>query len=185
MSKVYVFVADGFEEVEGLAVVDLLRRADIETIMISVSDTTDILGAHGIVISADKVFEEVGFEDVDMLFLPGGTTGVKNLRKHEGLCTVLNEFHRERKMIAAICAAPTLLEELGILEGKNATCYRSLKNELVSCNYVDANVVKDENIITSQGFGTAIDLGLALVEYFKGTEVANELQYAVMYKHNS
>lgn len=182
MSKVYVFVADGFEEVEGLAVVDLLRRAHIETTMVSVSDTTEILGSHGIVVSADKVFEEVGFEDVDMLFLPGGTTGVKNLRKHEGLCAKLKEFHEDEKMIAAICAAPTLLEELGILEGKNATCYRSLKDELVSCTHIDANVVKDGNIITSQGFGTAIDLGLAIVEYFNGTEEARELQYAVMYK---
>ncbi len=184
MSKVYVFVADGFEEVEGLAVVDLLRRADIETIMVSVSDTTEILGGHGIVVSADKVFEEVGFEDVDMLVLPGGTTGVRNLRKHEGLCAVLQEFNDEGKMIAAICAAPTLLEELGILEGKNATCYYGLKEELVSCNYIDANVVKDENIITSQGFGTAIDLGLALVEYFNGTEAAKEMQHSVMYKRN-
>ena len=184
MSKVYVFVADGFEEVEGLAVVDLLRRAGIETIMVSVSETTEILGSHGIVVSADKVFEEVGFEDVDMLVLPGGTTGVRNLRKHEGLCTVLHEYHEQGKMIAAICAAPTLLEELGILEGKNATCYRSLKDELVSCKYVDANVVKDENVITSQGFGTAIDLGLALVEHFNGTEAASKLQYDVMYKRN-
>lgn len=184
MSKVYVFLADGFEEVEGLAVVDLLRRADIETTMISVSDTTEILGGHGIVVSADKVFEEVGFEDADMLFLPGGTTGVKNLRKHEGLCELLNQFHKQEKMIAAICAAPTLLEELGILEGKNATCYRDLKDKLESCNYVDANVVKDENIITSQGFGTAIDMGLALVEYFNGTEAANQLQYTIMYKRN-
>lgn len=182
MSKVYVFVADGFEEVEGLAVVDLLRRADIDTTMVSVSDTTEILGSHGIVVSADKVFEEVGFEDVDMLFLPGGTTGVRNLRKHEGLCTVLKEFHEEDKTIAAICAAPTLLEELGILEGKNATCYRSLADKLVSCKYIDANVVKDDNIITSQGFGTAIDMGLAIVEYFNGTEAANKLQYDVMYR---
>ncbi len=184
MSKVYVFVADGFEEVEGLTVVDLLRRADIEAIMVSVSDTTEILGSHGIVVSADKVFEEVGFEDVDMLFLPGGTTGVRNLRKHEGLCTVLNEFNQEGKTIAAICAAPTMLEELGILEGKNATCYYSLKDKMVSCNYVDANVVKDGNIITSQGFGTAIDMGLALVEYFNGSDVARKLQYDVMYRRN-
>lgn len=184
MSKVYVFVADGFEEVEGLAVVDLLRRADIETTMVSVSDTTEILGSHGIVVSADKVFEEVGFEDVDMLFLPGGTTGVKNLRKHEGLCAVLKEFNEENKTIAAICAAPTLLEELGILEGKNATCYRSLADKLVSGNYIDANVVKDDNIITSQGFGTAIDLGLAIVEHFNGTEAANKLQYDVMYRRS-
>lgn len=184
MSKVYVFIADGFEEVEGLAVVDLLRRAEIDTTMVSVSDTIEILGSHGIVVSADKVFEEVGFDDVDMLFLPGGTTGVKNLRKHEGLCQMLEQFYEEEKMIAAICAAPTLLEELGILEGKNATCYRSLKDKLVSANYVEANVVKDNNVMTSQGFGTAIDMGLAIVEYFRGSEVARQLQYDVMYKGN-
>lgn len=182
MAKVYVFLADGFEEIEGLAVVDLLRRAEIETIMISVMDTIEIMGGHGIVVSADKVYEEVGFDDVDMLVLPGGTTGVKNLRKHDELCEKLKEFHEDGKMIAAICAAPTLLHELGLLQHKNATCYHSLAGELTEAEYINANVVVDDNIITSQGFGTSVDFGLAIVEHFKGKEMARRLANEVMYK---
>lgn len=182
MTKVYVFLADGFEEIEGLAVVDLLRRADIETTMISVMDTVEILGGHGIVVSADKVFEEVSFDDVDMLVLPGGTTGVKNLRKHVELCDRIKQFDEEEKMIGAICAAPTMLHELGILDGKNATCYQSLADKLANATYIDANVVVDEHIMTSQGFGTSIDFGLAIVEHFKGKEEAAKLANEVMYK---
>lgn len=181
MSKVFVFLADGFEEVEGLAVVDLLRRAGIETTMISVSDTVEILGAHGIVVSADKVFDEVGFEDVDMLILPGGTTGVKNLKKHEELCELLKTFHNNEKMIGAICAAPTLLNKLGILDGKTATCYKSLAEELTNANYVNQKVVVDGNVITSQGFGTSIDFGLAIVEHFCGRDAMLSLKDTVMY----
>lgn len=182
MSKVYLFLADGFEEVEGLAVVDLLRRAQIETTMISVSDTVEILGAHGIVVSADKVFEEVGFEDVDMLVLPGGATGVKNLRKHEELCKKLKEFNEEGKMIGAICAAPTLLDELGVLNGKKITCYQDMVSEIENATPIDAKVVLDENIMTSQGFGTSIDFGLAIVEHFCGKEVAINLSKKIMYR---
>ncbi len=182
MSKVYVFLADGFEEVEALSVVDLLRRAEIDTTMIAVSDTIEIIGGHGIVVTADKVFDEVSFDDVDMLFLPGGTTGVKNLGKCKELCEKVVEFSEQGKMVAAICAAPTLLHKLGILDGKNATCYKDLADELVRANHIDANVVVDGNIITSQGFGTSIDLGIALIEHFKGREEAKRIQQAVMYR---
>lgn len=182
MSKVYVFLADGFEEVEALAVVDLLRRAEVDTTMIAVSDTIEIIGGHGIVVTADKVFEEVSFDDVDMIFLPGGTTGVRNLGKCEGLCQKIVEFSEEGKMIAGICAAPTLLHKLGVLNGKNATCYRDLAGELVNANYIDANVVVDGNVITSQGFGTSTDLGLALIEHFRGREEAKRIQHSVMYR---
>lgn len=182
MAKVYVFLADGFEEIEALAVVDLLRRADIETTMISVMDTVEIIGAHGIVVSADKVYDEVGFDEIDMLVLPGGTTGVKNLQKHEELCETLVHFDKEGKMIAAICAAPTMLHDLGILNDKNATCYQSLADKLTDATYINANVVIDDNIITSQGFGTSIDFGLAIVEFFKGREEAAKLASAVMYR---
>ncbi|MDO5520525.1 MAG: DJ-1/PfpI family protein [bacterium] len=182
MSKVYVFLADGFEEVEALSVVDLLRRADVDTTMIAVSDTIEIIGGHGIVVTADKVFEEVSFEEADMIFLPGGTTGVKNLAKCEELCDKIVEFNQEGKMVVAICAAPTLLHKLGILDGKNATCYRDLASELTNTNYIDANVVVDGNVITSQGFGTSVDLGLALIEHFRGRDEAKRIQNAVMYR---
>lgn len=182
MAKIGVFLADGFEEIEALAVVDLLRRAEVDTTMVAVSDTIEIIGGHGIVVTADKVIEEISFEDADLLFLPGGTMGVKNLGKSEELCNKLVEFYEKGKMVAAICAAPTLLHKLGILNGKNATCYRSLAGELTEATYVDANVVVDGNVITSQGFGTSVDMGLALIEYFKGREEAKRIQYEVMYR---
>ena len=181
MAKVYIFLADGFEEVEAITVVDLLRRADIDVTLISINDNVEILGAHGIVISADKVFEEVGFSDVDMLILPGGVTGTKNLAKHSDLIEQLKDFNENNKMIAAICAAPTVLGANDILKGRKATCYPGLENELIGAYIVDENVVCDENIITSKGLGTAIEFSLTIISHFQGSEMAQKIRKAIIY----
>lgn len=181
MAKAYVFLADGFEEVEGITIVDILRRAEIDVTMISINDSVEILGAHGIVISADKVFEEVGFDDVDMLILPGGMPGTKNLAKHKGLINLLKDFDDADKMIAAICAAPTILGENEILKGRHATCYPGYEDKLIGATIVNKNVVCDDNIITSQSLSTAIEFSLAIVSHFKGYAVKEKVKKAIVY----
>ena len=124
MSKVYVFLAEGFEEIEGLTVVDLLRRAKIETEMVSIMETKQVKGSHGIEVSADSLFTDNDYADAELLVLPGGMPGTLNLGNHEGLCELLKKHYGEDKMIAAICAAPSVFGQLGFLNGRIATFLR-------------------------------------------------------------
>ena len=130
MAKVYIFIADGFEEIEALTVVDLLRRAAIEISMISISGVIEVKGAHNISVLADALFEETDFNDADLLVLPGGMPGTTHLMEHEGLSNLLKEFHKKNKNLAAICAAPSVLGAKGILAGKRATCYPGFESKL-------------------------------------------------------
>ena len=129
MSKVNVYLADGFEEVEGLTVVDLLRRAGIETDMVSIMGRKEITGARKIPVLADKLFEEQ--DDPDVIVLPGGMPGTLHLKAHEGLADLIRKADKEGKLLAAICAAPTIYGEMGLLEGKNATCYPGMEDKLL------------------------------------------------------
>ncbi|KAB1440975.1 DJ-1 family glyoxalase III [Candidatus Galacturonibacter soehngenii] len=182
MSKVGIFLADGFEEIEGLTVVDLLRRAEIEIDMISITKKREVTGAHQIVVLADKLFEEVSFETYDMLVLPGGMPGTKNLGACEGLVTLLKQFAKEKKNISAICAAPSVLGDNEILKGKHAICYPGFEERLKGAVIEEKNVVVDENIITSKGMGTAIDFGLAIIEKLVNQKTALKLKAAICYK---
>ena len=130
MAKICVFTADGFEEIEGLTVVDLLRRAGAEVLMVSVGEGLTVKGAHNIELKADALFDEVCYDDADILVLPGGMPGTLNLRKHEKLCTLLNEFAAKDKKIAAICAAPMILESLDFKKRKKQPVIRVLKISL-------------------------------------------------------
>ena len=130
MAKVCVFTADGFEEIEGLTVVDLLRRAGADTQMVSISDSLSVKGSHSIEIKADTFFEDVNYGEADLLVLPGGMPGTLHLGGHEGLCSLLKEFHEQGKKVAAICAAPSVLGKLGILKGKKAVCYPGFEEKL-------------------------------------------------------
>lgn len=181
MALVKVFLADGFEEIEGLTVVDLLRRAEIEVSMVSITDRIEIVGAHNIVIKADEIFNESDFANTKMLVLPGGMPGTKNLMEHEELRALLNRFYAEDKMIAAICAAPSVLGLNNILVGKKATCYPGFEDKLVGAIYEDSKVVKDNNIITSKGLGTAIEFALSIIRHFKGKEVADKIEKSIIY----
>ena len=133
MSKVNVYLADGFEEVEGLTVVDLLRRAGIETDMVSIMGRKEITGARKIPVLADKLFEEQ--DDPDVIVLPGGMPGTLHLKAHEGLADLIRKADKEGKLLAAICAAPTIYGEMGLLEGKNATCYPGMEDKLLGANW--------------------------------------------------
>ena len=146
MKKVYVFLADGFEEIEGLTVVDVLRRAGADTVTVSVSGRKEISGSHKIQVMADSLFEDTDFSDAVLLVLPGGMPGTLNLKAHRGLTELLKRFDTEKKYIAAICAAPTILGELGMLGGRKACVYPSFEDGLNCGEVIDMPVVTDGHI---------------------------------------
>lgn len=181
MKNVSVFLANGFEEIEGLTVVDILRRAGMETKSVSVTNERVVEGAHGICVSADVLFEEMDFRETEMLVLPGGMPGTLNLQEHAGLMKLLSTYKEAGKYVAAICAAPSILGKLGILDGKRACCYPSFEEKLTGAKVVKDPVVLDQNVITSRGMGTAIPFALKLVEVLCGAEKAEEVRKSIIY----
>lgn len=181
MKTVYLFLADGFEEIEGLTVVDLLRRAGITCRMISITGKEIISGAHGIQITADALFEAADFKDGDMLVLPGGMPGTNYLMAHTGLKELLASYQADGKYLAAICAAPSVLGQNGLLRGKKATCYPGFEEKLTEAVPVTDTVAVDGNIITSRGLGTAIDFALAIVEILTDSNMAKQLAASIQY----
>ncbi len=181
MAKVYIFIADGYEEIEGLTVVDLLRRANIEILMVSITGDLFVTGSHQITSKTDLLFENSDFSDGDMLVLPGGMPGTKNLKEHAGLDTLLKRFHSEGKKLSAICAAPSVLGSKGLLKDKRAICYPGYEKELIGAKVVNEAVVIDGNVITSKGMGTAIDFSLAIIECLIGEAEARKIAKAIQY----
>lgn len=177
---VYLFMADGFEEVEGLTVVDILRRAGIELRTVSIMGRRNVTGSHQIEVMADMVIEEIQ-EDARMLILPGGMPGTLNLKAHEGLNQLIDKQAQTGGYLAAICAAPTVYGEKGLLKGRKAVCYPGMESGLVGAEVLYENVVADGNIITSRGLGTAIDFALKLVEILKSREDADVLAEKMVY----
>ena len=168
MSKAYVFLADGFEEIEGLTVVDVLRRAGVDTVTVSVMGRKEISGSHGIPVGADDVFEKLDMSDADLLVLPGGMPGTLHLKAHEGLRELLVTADREEKYLAAICAAPSVLSELGMLKGRKACAYPSFEETLDCAEVLKVPVVTDGHITTGRGMGAAIPFALRLTEILCG-----------------
>jgi 4-methyl-5(b-hydroxyethyl)-thiazole monophosphate biosynthesis len=175
MKKAFVYLAEGFEEIEALTIVDVLRRAEIPTIMISVTGKLEVNGAHNITIIADILFEKADYDGASILILPGGMPGAKNLNAHEGLKKKLKEFHEQGERVAAICAAPLVLGGIGILEGVEAACYPGYEDRLTGAKLRYDPAVKSGKIITSRGPGTALDFSLTIVEELKGKEAADQL----------
>lgn len=179
--KLAIFLAEGFEEVEALAVVDIVRRSGMEIDMVSVDNQETVKSSHDVIIKADKKFDETDFNSLDMLVLPGGMPGTTNLLNHEGLVEKLKEFNKAGKMLGAICAAPMVLGENGILEGRKAVCHPGFEEHLKGAQTSCDTVMKDKNIITSRGMGTAIPFGLAIVEHFKGMEAVEQVRKGLVY----
>lgn len=182
MIKVSVLLADGFEEIEALTVVDLLRRAQIYVDTVSVTEDYVVHGAHGINVQTEDLFDEVNFVESDMIVLPGGMPGTTNLKEHEGVRRVVADFVENGKPVAAICAAPTVLYDLGLLKGKRITCYPSVEKEIQGAVLTHAPVAVDGNIITGQGVGTAIEFALKLVEILSGKEKAEAIAEAIVFE---
>lgn len=179
---VYVFFATGFEEIEAISVVDILRRAEIETKMVGVSSEGKITGAHNITVNVDSYIDDVyGIENAEMLVLPGGIPGINNLKASATLENIVKEAHKKGTYIAAICAAPTVLKDWGLLEGEKATVYPSLSYRLGESFLKDQAVVKSGNVITGTGVGTALEFSLKLVEALRGTECTDKIQKQILF----
>ncbi len=180
--KIAAMLAEGFEEVEAIAVIDILRRARVQIDMIAVSKDIKVTSSHGIPIVADALIENTDFSQYDGIFLPGGLRGTNNLEACSELCSTILDFDREEKLLAAICAAPKIFGKLGVLKGRKAICYPGFENELTGAVVeAGAKAVKDGHIFTGRGMGTAIELGLKLVEEICGEEKARDLAAAIQY----
>lgn len=166
MSKIAVFMAVGFEEIEAVSTIDVLKRGGMDVDLISVSGSLDVEGAHGISVKCDLIFYNVDYTDYDVIVLPGGQPGTDNLNKHEGILRLLPEFINEGKKVAAICAAPLILGGLGLLDGLDAICYPGVEPQLEGAHISYKSVVKEEQIITAKGAGVAIDFGLEILKWF-------------------
>lgn len=172
---VYVYLADGFEEVEALTVIDILRRGGADVKSVSVTGDKTVHGTHGINVEADILFEDTAYDDCEMIVLPGGMPGASNLQEHEGLRAKLIDFADSGRKISAICAAPMVLGANNILKGKKATIYPGMEDRLVGAETVADGVVADGNIITGQGPAFAMDFALAVLRTLKGDELTNEV----------
>lgn len=181
MSKIAIFMANGCEEIEGLTVVDLLRRAGIWIDMIAVMGDRRVVGSHGIAFEADGLLEETNLADYDGIVLPGGMPGTLNLGACEGVVAAVKEFAAAGKLVSAICAAPRVLGQAGILEGKKATSYPGNDVYMTGCQYLTETVVRDGNIITSRGMGTAIPFALELIRYLLDDETAEKLSKGIIF----
>lgn len=181
MSKVYIFLADGFEDIEGLTVVDLMRRAGIDIETVSIKNSREITTSHNITMYTDRIFEGTDFSDADMLVLPGGMPGTKYLGEYAPLKELLLEFYEKGGKVAAICAAPSIFGFLGFLKNRKATAYPSFMNSLEGAETVEDQVVVDGNVTTSRGLGTAIPFALSLIEQLLGKEKAEEIAESVVY----
>jgi len=179
---VYVFLANGFEEIEALTAVDLLRRAQIQVKTVSIMEERLVYGAHGVGVEADILFKEGLYDKCAMLILPGGMPGTVNLCNHRELNEELKSFDAAGKPIAAICAAPMVLGRAGLLQGHTATIYEGMEEELIGAVSSQEKVVISDNIITSKGPGTAMDFALAIIEYLKGSQVADEVAAGLLYR---
>ena len=180
MKTIFVFLADGFEEIEALAPVDILRRAGLSVKTVSVMDEQVVAGAHGVPVLADVMFDEINAEDAEMILLPGGLPGATNLDAHQGLSQMILDFAKEEKPLAAICAAPLVFGNRGLLEGKKATCYPGFETYLKGAQYTAALVEKDSNFITGKGPGAAMEFAFAIVEKYCGVDKVNELKQGMM-----
>jgi 4-methyl-5(b-hydroxyethyl)-thiazole monophosphate biosynthesis len=170
--KIAVHLADGFEEIEAISIIDVLRRAGLDVVTVSVTGKLEVNGAHQIKVLADRLFENVDYKDVYMIVLPGGMPGASNLNAHEGLRKKIKTFVAEDKQLAAICAAPLVFGNLGILEGKQAVCYPGFESHLKGADILQVPVVESGNIITGRGPGVAIQFALRIVEKMVSSEKA-------------
>lgn len=181
MSRLGIFFADGCEEIEGLAVVDIIRRAKMDITTISITGKKEVTGSHQITFLTDALFENVDFSELDGIILPGGMPGTLNLGAHAGVTAQVKAFAEAGKLVCAICAAPSVLGACGILNGKKATCHPGFEEKLTGASVSYDNVVTDGNVITSRGMGTVIDFGLAIVSYFGSEELVEDVRTHLVY----
>ncbi len=179
MPKVLIPLADGFEEVEAVALVDVLRRAGIEVVTAGLH-SGPVVSARGIKVIPDAAIDGVSADDFDMIVLPGGQPGSDNLNADERVRALIKDFYGKGKLTGAICAAPYVLANTGILAGKHVTAFPSYSDKLGTALYEESSVVEDGNILTSRGPGTALCFGLAIAEKLAGKEKARSIKEAML-----
>ncbi|EGT3615527.1 DJ-1/PfpI family protein [Clostridium perfringens] len=181
MKKVLVFLAEGFETIEALSVVDVCNRAKVTCHACSLTENRAVNSAHGTMVLCDKLISESDLETYDAIVLPGGMPGSKNLRDNEKVQSLIKKYNEENKIVAAICAAPIALAKAGVIEGRTVTSYPGFKEELGNVNYVeDETVVVDENIITSRGPATALVFGLEILKQLGYEKEADEIREGML-----
>ena len=178
---IYVFLADGFEEIEAIAPTDILRRAELSVKTVGVTGK-NVTGSHGITVTADMEIKDITTEDMDLVVLPGGMPGTLNLEKNPIVKACVEYCFRNNKYIGAICAAPSILGHMGILEGKNAVCFPGFEGELNCGALAETSVCVDGKIITAKGAGVSVEFGLKLAEIMKDSKTANKLFAAMQCK---
>ena len=184
MAKVYVFLADGFEDIEALIPVDVLRRGGVDVTTVSVVEGSQIVeSAHRVQMVADALFDDVDLSDADLLLLPGGMPGASNLNAHEGLREALLRQNAAGRRIAAICAAPLVLGGLGLLRGKRATCYPGFEQTLEGATYTADLCTVDGNITTGEGPAAALPFAYSLLAQLVTTSVADQVAEGMRFKH--
>lgn len=183
MKKAVVFFANGMEECEALLIVDLLRRGGVEVVTAAVGGSRDIVSSHQIPIRADALAEDVAYSEADIVILPGGMPGTKNLEASEAVKQAVLDFNTGGKKVAAICAAPSILGHLGLLRGKSATSFVGMRDQLEGATVLDQEVVTDGNLTTSFGLGGAIPFALELLRQLAGAEAADRVRHDIEYLH--
>ncbi len=178
---VMVLLAEGFEECEALAPVDILRRGGVAVATVGIGGKT-ISGSHGISVVCDLVAEDACFDEMEALILPGGMPGTRNLEKSSAVQSFLDFADKHSLLIGAICAAPSILGHKGLLQGKRATCYPGFEQDLLGAEVTGEPVVRDEMIITAYGAGAAFEFGLALLSALKTPDIADEIQTGMKIK---
>jgi len=177
---IYVHLADGFEEIEAVTIIDVLRRGELNVESVSITGKKSVKGAHAISVDADRLYEEANYETCEMIVLPGGMPGTTNLCAHDRLIKHIQAFSQNDKYLAAICAAPMVLAKAGVLTGKKATIFPGMENHLIGARLLGDRVVVDGTVITSSAPGTAMEFAVKLVEILKGKEKAIQLRKSMV-----
>lgn len=178
--KVLIHLAPGFEEIEAITTIDILRRANIDTQTVAIMNCLQVTGAHGIEVRADVSFTRADYENAGMLVLPGGLPGSHNLADHEGLADKIQEHYDKGKWLAAICAAPLVYGRMGLLEGEEAICYPSFEPELKGAIISDDFVAVSGKFITGKGPGVTMDFALEIVKQIKGEETSKQIAQGLL-----
>lgn len=181
MDRFLVFLADGFEEIEALTLVDYFRRADIFVDTVSVGDDLFVCGSHDIIVKADRLIDDIDLDFYDGIYIPGGSVGAKNLRDDKRVIDIVKKFDEEKKIICAICAGPTVLDRAGIVSERALVCHPSVEKSLLNVGKIksDELIVVDGNIFTSRGAGASVFLALKLIEKIKGIDAKERIKSGI------
>ncbi len=181
MADALIFLAPGYEEVEMLTVVDMVRRAGLVIDMVSITDTLEVTSSHNVTVKADKLFKDADFDSAKMIVLPGGIPGTPNLLAYKPLTDKILEFKENGKLLSAVCAAPTVYGELGLLKEHKATCYPGMESKLNCAEHLEDPVVVDGQFTTSRGMGTCIEFASAIITRLKDKKTAEEIKTKIIY----